>query len=95
MGHAVLGLLGLALGVAGAQPAALLARRARRGIRVSVGAGLFATLTSLMLLTVALGMGYMAMGASVLILALAMLAGFLGAWAVEAWRAWHWMRPWS
>lgn len=88
-------ILGVLVGVVGSLPGGLLARRARKGQRVSVGGGLFATLTSFLWLTVALGMGYMVQGARSMAFAIALVAAFLAAWGREAWYAWQWMRPWS
>lgn len=86
--------IGALLGLAGAAPGLVLATMARRGRRVSVAAGLGATLVSTGALTVALGWAFDAAGSRFVPMALAMVGAFLGAWAVESVLAWRWMRRW-
>lgn len=85
---------GALLGLAGALPGRALARMARMGRRVPVAAGLAATLVSAGLLTAVLGWAYGAATTRFAAFASVMVAVFLGAWGVEAYKAWRWMSHW-
>lgn len=85
---------GALLGLLGALPGLALARMARRGARVPVAAGLGATVLSATVLTAVLGWAYGAATTRFAAFASVMVTVFLGAWAVEAYKAWRWMSHW-
>lgn len=84
-------LVGAFVGLLGAIPGLLLARRARRGHRVSVVAGLAVTLASTIVLVFAATVGYYLHRSEFSSLAFAMVAVFLGTWTIEAVLAWRWI----
>lgn len=85
---------GALLGLLGALPGLALARMARRGARVPVAAGLGATVLSATVLTAVLGWAYGAATTRFAAFASVMVTVFLGAWVVEAYKAWRWMSHW-
>lgn len=84
-------LVGALIGLLGALPGLLLARSARSGHRVSVVAGLAATLVSTIVLVLAAAVGYYLHRSEFAPFALAMVAVFLGIWTIEAVLAWRWI----
>lgn len=82
--------LGVAVGVLGAMPPALLFEQALRKVRpVSVAAGLLSIMVSFAMLSAAVFVVWLASCKDVLVFGAAEASSFLLVWVVEAARAWR------